>query len=318
MQTSIDAALEILNDPTLRTVCLGTSAIGAVSGGLGCFAYLRRQSLIGDVVAHSSLFGIVLFFLISYLLTGQGSKSLFILIPGAIFSGILALWLNQWFISHTRVREDSSLGVMLALLFGAGITLWRFVQSTSPAIPGRRGLEGYLFGMAASMTRGDLIMIAIIAVISIGVATLFWKELKTYSFDEQFCHTIGFRARILDAVLIVLLVNGIVIGIQCIGVVLMIAMLITPAAAARQWSRSLFSMVILAAIFGGMSGAIGTLISASVSNMPTGPLIILTSVLIFVISMLFAPKRGLLTNRHREKGLDMSSDRHAVINSEGT
>ena len=134
--------LELLSDPTFRTVLMGTVAIGAVTGALGCFAYLRRQSLVGDVIAHSSLCGVMVFFLISYWMTGQGSKSLFVLVPGAAFSGILSLWICQWLVRNRAVREDSALGVMLAVFFGTGILLLRCVQNSSPPVPGHRGLEG--------------------------------------------------------------------------------------------------------------------------------------------------------------------------------
>lgn len=113
------------SDYTLRTVCLGTATIGAVSGALGCFAYLRRQSLIGDVVSHSCLLGIVAFFLLSYWLTGTGSKSLLVLIPGAIFAGVAALFLTRTIVRRTRIKEDTGLGVMLAIFFGSGILLLR-------------------------------------------------------------------------------------------------------------------------------------------------------------------------------------------------
>ena len=107
--------LDLLSDHTFRTVLIGTMSIGAVSGAIGCFAYLRRQSLVGDVVSHSSLLGVMLFFLASYWLTGEGSKSLFVLIPGAMVAGIVALWLTRFIVSNTSVRDDSGLGVMLAL-----------------------------------------------------------------------------------------------------------------------------------------------------------------------------------------------------------
>ncbi|MEM7784587.1 MAG: metal ABC transporter permease, partial [Planctomycetota bacterium] len=226
---------EIFFDYTFQVILFGTMAIGAVSGALGCFAYLRKQSLIGDVIAHSSLFGIMLFFLISYWLTGEGSKSLLVIIPGAIFSGILALMLASLFSKGPRVREDSSLGVMLALFFGSGLFMLQAVQRAA-SIPGRRGLEGYLFGMAAAMTKSDLIMISIVGLLALSMMLFFWKELKLYAFDPLFSHTIGFHTFWMDLLMITLLVLGIVIGIQCVGVILMIALLITPAAAARQWT----------------------------------------------------------------------------------
>ncbi len=296
--------LELLSDHTFRTVLVGTMSIGAVSGAIGCFAYLRRQSLIGDVVSHSSLFGIMLFFLASYWLTGEGSKSLFVLIPGAIVSGIAALCLTRLIVNRTRVREDSGLGVMLAIFFGTGILLFRWVQKLSPPIPGRRGLQDYLFGMAASMTQSDLLMIAILGLSSITVMLLFWKQLKVFTFDPVFTQSLGYRTKWLDVLLIAILVNGIVIGIQCIGVVLMIAMLVTPAAAARQWTRTLGPMVGLAATIGALCAGIGTLVSAEISNMPTGPLIVLAGVLAFAISIVFSPSRGVVVRKmkHRNAG----------------
>lgn len=304
--------LELLGDHTFRTVLIGTVSIGAVSGAIGCFAYLRRQSLVGDVVSHSSLLGVMLFFLASYWITGEGSKSLVVLIPGAMLSGIAALGLTRFIVSQTSVRDDSGLGVMLAIFFGTGILLLRWVQKTSPPISGRSGLQDYLFGMAASMTQGDLVMIAIIGISSIAVMLLFWKELKVFSFDPLLARSLGFRTNLLDLLLVAILVNGIVIGIQCIGVVLMIALLVTPAAAARQWTQLLGPMITLAAGIGALCGLAGSIASAEVSNIPTGPVVVLTGVLIFIISLLFSPSRGLLARKMKK-----SSKRLTVIDRRG-
>lgn len=285
---------ELLTDPTLQTVLLGTACIGAVSGGLGCFAYLRKQSLIGDVVAHSSLLGIMIFFLASYWVTGEGNKSLWILIPGAIVSGVVALLFNNWLSSHPRVREDSSLGIILAIFFGSGILILRWVQRTNPPISGRRGLDGYIFGQAASMTQSDVVMVASMGMVAAILLFVFWKELKAYTFDPLFTQSIGRGGFKIDLLLIVLLVIGIVVGIQSIGVVLMIAMLVTPAAAARQWTNSLLGMVCLAALFGATSGIAGSVISATTAKMPTGPVIVLCSIVIFVFSLFFSSSRGIL------------------------
>ena len=298
---------ELLSDHTFRTVLLGTMGIGAVSGSIGCFAYLRRQSLVGDVVSHSSLLGIMLFFLLSYWLTGQGSKSLFVLIPGAILSGVFALGLSQWIVANSSVREDSGLGVMLAVFFGTGVLLLRWVDKASPPIPGKRGLESYLFGMAASMTQADLIMIGIVGISSILVMLLFWKELKVFTFDPLLTQSLGYRTRWLDLLLIGILVNAIVIGIQCIGVVLMIAMLVAPASAARQWTESLGAMMTLAAVIGSTCAAIGTVVSATTSGVPTGPVIVLTGSVIFLISLLFAPKRGILFSQNKRSSIAIAA-----------
>lgn len=305
---------ELLSDHTFQTVFIGTSAIGAVSGALGCFAYLRKQSLIGDVVSHSSLFGIMLFFLASYWINGEGSKSLFVLIPGAIFAGVASLLLTRFVVNRTSVREDSGLGVMLAIFFGTGVFMLAAVNKATPAIPGRRGLDGYLFGMAASMTQSDLIMIFVLGIASIAVMLLFWKELKVFTFDPLFSHSLGFKSKILDLVLTVILVNSIVIGIQCVGVVLMIALLITPAAAARQWTTTLGNMVSLAALIGAFCGGAGSVLSSLYSKIPTGPVIVLVGIAIFAFSILFAPRRGMVTRIVQKR----NARRHSLANSLST
>lgn len=285
--------LDLLLDRTFLTVGLGTGLIGATSGALGCFAYLRRQALIGDVVSHSSLLGIVVAFLVSDWVLGTGSKSFSVLIPGAIVAGAAALLLTRAITTRTRVKEDAALGVMLAIFFGTGIMLLRVAQR-SPHVSGHAGLEDYVFGLAAAITTADLVMIGILGVTSIGAMLLLWPSLKLHTFDRAFAQTVGLDAHRLDTILIVLLVIGIVIGIHAVGVVLMIALIVTPASAARQWTRSLGGMVVLAAVFGALSGTLGSLLSAMYRGAPTGPMIVLVATAIFVVSLIAAPRRGVL------------------------
>ena len=281
-------------DSTLVTVATGAALIGAVSGGLGTFAYLRRQSLVGDIVSHSSLFGIVAAFLASYWITGEGSKSMLVLIPGAILAGVGALLLSRSIQRGTSIKEDTSLGVMLAIFFGGGLFLLRWIQRQSPSIRGHTGLEDYIFGMAAAMTRADLAMIVTLGAISCGIAFALWKEFKLFTFDPGFAASIGMRTGLVDTAMLTLLVLGIVIGIQSVGVVLMISLLVTPASAARQWTTRLGSMVGLSAVFGAVSGLGGALISASELRLPTGPAVVLIATAIFLVSILFAPRRGVI------------------------
>ncbi len=292
MTSTLIAALAI--DPTLLTVGVGAGAIGAVSGALGCFAYLRRQGLVGDVVSHSALLGVVGAFVLSWLITGEASKSLTILIPGAIVAGIAALLLSRTISARTRLKPDTSLGVMLAIFFGGGLFLLRWVQRRSPSIHGHAGLEDYIFGMAAALTRADVAMIAILGVLSITVLVLCWKEFQVFTFDPDFARSIGLPGGLVDTLLLMTLVLGVVIGIQSVGVILMISLLVTPASAARQWTSRLGRMVILASIFGASSGVAGALVSASEARLPTGPVIVLVVTSIFVVSLLFAPRRGVI------------------------
>ena len=285
------------NDYTVRTVVLGSAMIGAVSGSLGCFAYLRKQSLIGDVVAHSSLLGIVAAFWLGHAVTGTGSKSLWLLMPGAIVAGLAALLLTKLITSQTRIKPDAGLGVMLAIFFGTGMMLLRWVQRAQPPIPGRAGLDDYLFGMAAAMTRADIVMITALGSVAVLTMLLTWNRLKLLTFDEGYAAGLGLAVTPFEILLLALMVIAIVIGLQVVGVVLTIALLITPASAARQWTNHLGPMVAVATVIGSLCAASGAFISATGEHLPTGPVIVLLLTGVFLISILFAPRRGLLVRR---------------------
>lgn len=285
------------NDYTVRTVVLGSAMIGAVSGSLGCFAYLRKQSLIGDVVSHSSLLGIVGAFWLGHAVTGNGSRSLWLLMPGAIIAGLAALLLTKLITNQTRIKPDAALGVMLAVFFGSGMMLLRWLQRAQPPIPGRAGLDDYLFGMAAAMTRSDLMMIAGLGSVSLVTMLLAWNRLKVLTFDEDYAAGLGLSVGRLEVLLLALMVVAIVIGLQVVGVVLTIALLVAPASAARQWTTHLGPMVASAGIIGSLCAASGAFISATGEHLPTGPVIVLLLTGVFLISILFAPRRGLLVRR---------------------
>lgn len=292
-----------LIDHTLATVATGAGAIGAVSGALGCFAYLRRQGLVGDVVAHSALLGVVGAFVLSWLVMGTATKSLFVLVPGAFVAGTAALLLSRSVSTRTRLRPDASMGAMLAIFFGGGLLLLRWVQRVQPPIDGRAGLDGYIFGMAAALTSSDLVAVAVLGTLAVTVLVLAWKEFAVFTFDPDFAGSVGLPRRTLDVLLIATLVCGVVIGIQAVGVVLMVALLVTPASAARQWTTRLRPMVLLAGAIGATSGVLGTLLSASGAHLPTGPMIVLVVTACFVVSIVFAPKRGVFARARRRRAL---------------
>ncbi|MEO1617215.1 MAG: metal ABC transporter permease [Planctomycetota bacterium] len=294
------AFLELANDYTVQVVVLGSAGIGGVSGALGCFAYLRRQSLMGDVVSHSSLLGIVLAFWLAFLITGESSRSLWVLMPGALLAGLASLLLSRFITRRTALKEDAGLGVMLAIFFGSGMMFLRYLQRSQPRVGGQSGLDQYLFGMAAAMTKADLWMIGVLGGLALFAMTLTWFRLKLITFDPQYAAGLGLRLGLYEVVLLSLLVIGIVIGLQIAGVVLMVSLLIAPASAARQWTSSLGSMVMLAAVIGAVTAASGAFISALVGSLPTGPVIVLLVTLVFLVSLIAAPGRGLIF-RYRER-----------------
>lgn len=277
---------ELFADYTSRTVILGTIVLGIVSGTLGTFAVLRKQSLLGDAISHASLPGIAIVFL----LIGYKDPLLFLL--GAIGSGVIGtLWIRGIH-QNTAIKSDTALGIILTVFFGLGIVLLTYIQRLPNA--NQAGLDSYLFGQAATLMMKDVIIMAVLGGISLLVVLIFWKENKLLIFDAEYAQTLGFNARFLDILMTSLIVVAIVLGLQTVGVVLMSAMIIAPAAAARQWTNRLSVMIIIAAIFGALAGIAGTAISTSTKNMATGPVIVLAAVFIVALSFVFAPNRGLL------------------------
>jgi manganese/zinc/iron transport system permease protein len=271
---------------TLRTVALGAGVLGIVSGALGAFAVLRRQSLLGDAISHAALPGIVLAFMLTR------SKVPLVLMIGAALAGWLAVLLLMSIANNTRIKLDSSLGFILSVFFGFGLVLLTFVQRLPDAR--QAGLETFLFGQAAVLLESDVITMGVLGGIALFLLAVFWKEFKLLSFDREFGATLGFPMRSLDILLTTLLVVAIVIGLQAVGVVLMSAMIVAPAAAARQWTDRLGVMVLLSSLFGAMAGVAGALISSLAPGLSTGPTIVICISAVVLFSLLLAPNRGLL------------------------
>ena len=273
-------------DYTLRTVALGTAVIGIVSGALGSFALLRKQSLLGDAISHAALPGVVLAFMITR------SRASLVLIMGAMITGWLATLLVVNVVRYTRIKEDSALGLSLSVFFGFGLLLLTFTQRMADAR--QAGLDRFLFGQAAALIQRDVVTMGVIGLLALATMTIFWKEFKLISFDAEFAASLGFPVRLLDVLLTTLLVIAVVIGLQAVGVILMSAMVVAPAAAARQWTNRLSRMVLFASLFGALSGVTGAVISSTGAGLATGPVIVLVMSLIAFTSMLLAPNRGLV------------------------
>ncbi|MDQ3247770.1 MAG: metal ABC transporter permease [Chloroflexota bacterium] len=280
--------LDLFFDYTLRTVALGAATLGIVSGALGSFAVLRRQSLLGDAMSHAALPGVVLVFMLT------GLKTSWALMLGAMVAGIIGILLMVAITRYTRIKEDSALGIVLSVFFGFGLLLLTFLQRNPDAR--QAGLNKFLFGQAATLLQQDVLVMAAFGGVALLLTALFWKEFKLLSFDRDFGASLGFPMQALEILITTLLVIAIVIGLQAVGVVLMSAMVVAPAAAARQWTNRLGVMVALAALFGALAGVGGTLISSLGAGLSTGPVIVLCISALVVISLLLAPNRGLLWN----------------------
>ncbi|PTU26840.1 manganese ABC transporter permease [Bacillus subtilis] len=294
-----------LQHPNTQWVLAGTLLLGAASGVLGSFVLLRKQSLIGDAMAHSALPGVCL----AFLFTGQKSLPFFLL--GAALAGLLGTFCIQVISRLSKTKEDSAIGIVLSVFFGVGIILLTYIQQQGAG--SQSGLDSFLFGQAASLVRQDIILIAGISAVLLLLCIVFFKEFTLITFDPAFAKGLGIPVRFLNGLLASLIVGAVVIGLQTVGVILMAAMLITPAIAARYWTERLTGMIVIAGITGGVSGVAGTLLSTTMKGMATGPLIIISATLIFLFSMICAPKRGLAAKAIRLMRLRRRTSREQVL-----
>lgn len=287
----INTLIELFSDTTLRAVAIGTMVLGASSGMLGSFAVLRKQSLLGDAISHAALPGIVLAFMITK------SKESHVLLLGALIVGLIGAYWIRNITQKTKLKTDTALGLVLSLFFGFGMLLLTYVQKMPDA--NQAGLDKYLFGQAATLVSSDVSIMIGVTIIALLVLFLFWKEFKLMLFDSDYAQTLGFNIKFIDLLISFFIVLIIILGLQTVGVVLMSSLLLAPAAAARQWTNSLGKMIFLAAIFGAISGVLGTAISATEDNLATGPLIVIVASSIVFISFLFSPIRGILFRQIR-------------------
>jgi manganese/zinc/iron transport system permease protein len=268
-------------------VLLGASILGACAGLVGSFAVLRRKALTGDALAHATLPGLCLAFLILQ------QRSLPILLAGALISGLLGIGVITFLRRWTRIKEDAAIGLVLSVFFGAGIVFDRLIQNRTTG-GSQAGLDSYILGKTSGMILQDVYLIAGLALLSLLVVLFLYKEFKLVAFDADFARAQGWPALALDLLLMGLIAVAVVIGLPAVGVVMISALLILPAAAARFWTDRLSVMLILSSLFGLTVGLVGTLISARYSRMPTGPVIVLVGTGLFLVSLLFSPRRGLL------------------------
>lgn len=299
-----------LKDYNTRVVFAGVTALGAAGGLVGTFLLLRKRSLLSDTVSHCTLPGIALAFLIGEAM-GISGRSLPLLLAGATVTGVLGMMAVAAIRAKSRIKDDAALAIVLSVFFGFGIALLVVIQQLPTG--NAAGLAHFIYGKAASMTAGDarLILFASLAV-ALVCAALF-KEFKLLCFDVDFARTQGWPTLALDLALMGLVVAVTVIGLQAVGLLLVVALLIVPAAAARFWSHRLGVTMLLAASLGGLSGLVGVAASALFPKLPAGAVIVLAAVLCFAVSFIFGAKRGLLVRWLEQRHVAASVARQHLL-----
>lgn len=287
-----------LANPNIRYVVIGTILLTSSAAVVGTFALLKKKALLGDATAHAVFPGICLAFMLT------GVKHPIYVTIGAFATGWIALLLIDTLTKFSKIKEDVATTLLLSVSFGFGSLLLSIIQNSANAA--QIGLNNYLFGKAAALLSEDLLVLIMLSIVILLVIISFFKEFSLIAFDKSFATSLHLPVALLEFIFTSLVVLAIVIGIRAVGIVLMSAMLITPAAAARFWTDRLVMMIILAASFGAIAGVLGSFISYTLPGMPTGPWIVLVVSTIAYLSFLLAPHKGLIAKklrhyRHQQK-----------------
>ena len=281
----------LLQDYNTAIVVVGASLLGLAGGFAGTLLLLRKRALLGDVVSHATLPGVVAAFMIMQAM-GGGGKHLAGLLIGAAVSGLLAAWLVPVMRKATGLKDDAVMGIVLGGAFGLGVSL----LAISQGLPGgnQAGLQSFIYGKTASMVRDDAMLIGTGAIVVIAVSLLLAKEFRLLCFDEAFGSSLGRPMIIFDGLLMLVAVGVIVIGLQAVGLILMIALLIIPASSARFWTDGFVATMVVAGVIGAASGWVGSTLSAMAAGLPAGAIIVLAAGAFFLLSMLLGTRRGLI------------------------
>lgn len=300
----------LLEDYNTRLVVFATTLLGLSAGVIGSFTLLRKRALLGDALSHATLPGIGLAFLMAPTFGFEG-KSLPVLLSGAAISGSVGMLAILVIRNLTKLKEDAALGIVLSVFFGGGLVLLGLAQQMPEGHAA--GLESFIYGKTASIVAQDARWIFGAGTISLAVLVLLYKELKLLCFDDGFASSLGYPTVWLDFVLMAVVVLVTIVGLQAVGLVLMIALLVIPAASARFWTRSLYQMTMLAGSIGAISGMLGSMISGLAPRLPSGAMIVLTSAVFFLSSMLFGRQRGVVIQAIRRWTTRRRIDRRHVL-----
>jgi manganese/zinc/iron transport system permease protein len=301
----------LLKQYNTRIVLLGTILLGTGAGTVGTFMLLRKRSLVGDVVSHASLPGIAMAFLAVEMSHPGKGRSLPVLLFGALLAGLLGVLCTIGIRRFSRIKEDTALAIVLSVFFGIGIALFTIIQKLPTGQVA--GLQQFIYGQTASMTAADVGLIGLASILVIAVSAALFKEFSLLCFDEEFGRSHGWPTLWLDLALMALVVCIAITGLQSVGLLLVVAMLIIPPAAARFWTDRLASMTVIAAVLGGLSAWLGGVASSLFARFSAGAVIVLAGTLFFLASLALGTKRGLLPRIRRQWSNNRRIGRHDLL-----
>lgn len=294
-------------DPSLRFALLGSILLGISCGLLGSFIVVRKLALMGDALSHAVLPGVALGFMWNM------TKDPVAIFVGATIAGLLGTVVVGLITQTTRLKEDTALGMVLATFFAIGICMVTMIQRLPTG--NKSGIDKFLFGQAAAIGSDDILLMATVTVLAVASLSVFYKEFLVASFDPGFARASGLPTALLHHAMMLMLAFAVVIALQAVGVVLVSAMLITPAAAAYLLTDRMHRMLVLAALFGLTAGAIGAFLSFLGNNLPTGPFMVLAATSVFATAFLFGPRHGVVSRWWRRRSRTQRVQRENLLKS---
>ena len=272
-------------------------AIGVTCGVLGCFVVLRRMALIGDALSHSILPGVVGALLLFGMVGASEQWLPLWLLGGAMVAGLLTSVIISVIHRHSRTKEDSAIGIAFTVMFALGL-----IAISSLPRGTHFDLKCFVYGEPLAIAKPDLWLMGVVCPLVLLTVALMYQRLKLVSFDPVGARALGLPVQALHYLLMGMLAATIVAGIKATGVILVVAMVITPASAAYQLTNRLWSMIVIAGVIGGVSAGLGMMLAFAV-NAPTGPSMVIVVGLIFLMCVLLSPSHGWVFERLRKRRL---------------
>ena len=277
--SSLETIMEPLQYSFMQRSLIMAVIVGIICAVVGSYLMVQRLALLGDAISHSVLPGLAIAFILG--------ANIFV---GAFIAGVISTILIKLISNKSNIKEDAAMGIVFSAFLALGIALMTVIQKDN-----KIDLNHFLFGNILGVTWTDLRDTIIIAVIVILVVVLLYKELLFYTFDKLGAQAVGLPVNLLDLGLMMLIGLTIVASLKTVGVVLVLSLLITPAATAYLLVTRLHHMMFLGVGVGVLASISGMYLSYFY-NLPSGPAIVLVASVLFLLALLFSPSQGILTH----------------------
>ncbi|RMF01347.1 MAG: hypothetical protein D6772_04965 [Bacteroidetes bacterium] len=292
----------ILQEAWAVRALLASSMVGIMCGVLSCFIVLRNMSLVGDALAHAILPGVV----VAYLVLGYSTLGFF---TGSVLAGLATALAITWIQHRVPTKNDAAIGIVFTAMFSLGVI---GISRLSRGEGVHLDLKDFLFGNVLGVADTDLLLTALVLCYVLISIVFFYRYLFASTFQPIVAQTMGIPVRLIHYFLMLLLSFAVVASLQTVGVILVVAMLITPAATALLWSNQLQKVLWLAGLIGLLSAVLG-LLAAIIFETTPGPAMAIVATLFYLATIIFAPRKGILAKALRRWQLRRRIDREDII-----